>query len=200
MDVDGEDVPLTAHFRVAERYNVIPKVDDASHGSVSGGGTYYEGAVVRLVATPNTGYRFVEWTDEEGNWVFNNATFVLYPEDYSYIANNNNEIKFVAHFESITSYYSQTLKTIDGPFNDGYSLLDAVPALSNYSQCCLEVTYTGNPTFSHMAHFDWGDQAQNVQLNYANQTTTDYVEIPTNGLKINSGGGNISKIVVRVKP
>lgn len=194
VDVDGEDVTITAHFKVADRYNVIPQVDDASHGSVSGGGQYYEGTMVRLQATPSNGYRFVEWTNEDGDRVSSNARFDLYPEDYSYLANDNNEIKFVAHFESLTSYYSQTLATIEGPFNDGYDLLQAVNDLSNYGQCCLEVTYSGgNPSFGYS---DWNQ----VDLPWVAQSTTTFVEIPTNQLRINSGGNNISKIVVRVKP
>ena len=93
----------------------------------------------------------------------------------------------------MTSYYSQTLATLTGPFNNGYDLFANVNGLSNYSQCCLEVTYTGNPSFGYN---DW-DQ---VQLPWAGQSTTDYVEVLTNRLRINSGGGDISKIVVRVKP
>ena len=193
VDVDGEDVTITAHFRVAERYNVTPQVDDASHGSVSGGGTYYEGTMIRLQATPSNGYRFVEWTNEEGDYIYGSAKFDLYPEVYSYLANVNNEIKFVAHFEPLSSYYTYTLDTIDGPFNDGYDLLQAVNGLSNYRQCCLKVTYTGNPSFGYA---DWNQ----AQLPWAGQTTTDYVEVPTDRLRINSGGGNISQIVVLVKP
>ena len=199
VDVDGEDVTITAHFKVADRYTVITQVDDASHGSVSGGGTYYEGAVVRLVATPNTGYRFVEWTDEEGNWVFNNATFVLYPEQYSYLANDNNEIKFVAHFESLTSYYTHNLATIEAtteaPLNSGYDLLANVEGLSSYGRCCLEITYTANPSFTY-------DNNNTVYLDWAGQPTTAFVEIPScsNQLKINSGGENVSSIKIWVKP
>lgn len=37
--------------------------NDAQMGSVSGGGTYVQGASVTLTATPNTGYHFVQWSN-----------------------------------------------------------------------------------------------------------------------------------------
>ena len=194
FDVDGEDITLIANLRLAELYTITVQANNDSFGRVcldnenSGkvSGQYYESELnfVRAYATPNPGYRFVEWTDDAGNFKSSQARYDFYPE----------EVKLIAHFESITSYYSTVLTpTLNGPFNDGYSLLQAVPALSNYSQCCLEVTYTGNPSFGYN---DWNQ----VQLPWAGQSTTDYVEVLTNRLRINSGGGDISKIVVRVKP
>ena len=190
FDVDGEEVTLIAHFRLAEQYTITAESNNTDYGTVSGGGQYYEGSQVRVTATPKSGYRFVEWTDENGTYMFGNATFSFYPEDYSYLGT---EYKVIAHFESMTSYYSQELATLTGPFNDGYDLLANVNGLSNYTNCCLEVTYTGNPSFGYN---DWNQ----VQLPWAGQSTTDYVEVLTNRLRINSGGGNISKIVVWVKP
>ena len=201
FDVDGEDITLIANLRPAELYTITVQANDDSFGRVcldnenSGkvSGKYYESELnfVRAYATPNPGYRFVEWTDDAGNFKSSQARYDFYPE----------EVNLIAHFESMTSYYSQTLATLTGPFNDGYSLLQAVPALSNYRNCCLEVTYTGNPTFAYAIDYDWGSQVQEVWLPDAQQTpTTYYLEIPTNQLRIISGGGNISKIVVRVKP
>ena len=193
FDVDGEDITLIANLRPAELYTITVQANDDSFGRVcldnenSGkvSGKYYESELnfVRAYATPNPGYRFVEWTDDAGNFKSSQARYDFYPE----------EVNLIAHFESMTSYYSQTLATLTGPFNNGYDLFANVNGLSNYSQCCLEVTYTGNPSFGYN---DW-DQ---VQLPWAGQSTTDYVEVLTNRLRINSGGGDISKIVVRVKP
>ena len=193
FDVDGEDITLIANLRQAELYRITVQANNDSFGRVcldnenSGkvSGQYYESELnfVRAYATPNPGYRFVEWTDDAGNFKSSQARYDFYPE----------EVNLIAHFESMTSYYSQTLATLTGPFNNGYDLLANVNGLSNYRQCCLEVTYTENPSFGYN---DW-DQ---VQLPWAGQSTTDYVEVLTNRLRINSGGGNISKIVVRVKP
>ena len=193
FDVDGEDVTLIANFRVAKQFTLTAETSDASLGSVSGSGQYDEGTMVRFIANPNSGIKFIEWTDEDGTWVSSNAQFDFYPEDY--YSSYGTEYKFIAHFESFTSYYPTVLTpTLNGPFNDGYSLLQAVSGLSNYRQCCLEVTYTGNgPAFGYG---DWNQ----VNLPWVGQSTTTFIEIPTNQLRIISGGGNISKIVVRVKP
>ena len=58
-----------------------------ANGYVSGGGDYCEGASVTVTATPNSGYRFVNWT-QAGSQVSTNAeyTFTLL-EDISLTAN-----------------------------------------------------------------------------------------------------------------
>ncbi len=47
---------------------------DAAYGSVSGGGTFAEGAMVTLKATPASGYNFAGWY-ESGRLVWVNATY-----------------------------------------------------------------------------------------------------------------------------
>ena len=42
-------------------YTVTVNVNDAAMGSVTGAGTYNEGTTCTLTATPNAGYRFVDW-------------------------------------------------------------------------------------------------------------------------------------------
>jgi hypothetical protein len=59
-----------------ENYNValIPPLDSA--GLLSGGGTYPTGRVVNVLAEPNPGYTFVNWT-EAGNPVTNSPSFTF---------------------------------------------------------------------------------------------------------------------------
>jgi hypothetical protein len=47
-------------------YNIVVLISPDNSGVVTGGGPYNQGEQVVLQATPNTGYRFVSWT-EEGN-------------------------------------------------------------------------------------------------------------------------------------
>ncbi len=42
---------------------ITAQPNDAAMGSVTGGGTYVQGASVTLTATPNEGYRFVQWSN-----------------------------------------------------------------------------------------------------------------------------------------
>lgn len=44
-------------------FNIVAGVNNAVYGSVSGSGSYEEGAEVTLEVTENDGYRFVEWSD-----------------------------------------------------------------------------------------------------------------------------------------
>ena len=45
------------------QYTLTVNSNDATMGSVTGSGTYNAGATATLTATPNTGYRFVQWQD-----------------------------------------------------------------------------------------------------------------------------------------
>ncbi|MCR5822109.1 MAG: leucine-rich repeat protein [Bacteroidales bacterium] len=60
-----EDVNLTAIFLAPgeEMYSIMVTSANPSMGTVSGGGNYNAGETARLTATPNTGYRFVRWQD-----------------------------------------------------------------------------------------------------------------------------------------
>ncbi len=49
------------------RYTLTVSSANASMGTVSGGGTYVAGTTVTIVATPNSGYRFVRWSDNDTN-------------------------------------------------------------------------------------------------------------------------------------
>ena len=79
----------TAHFeRIINHYTVAASVEPAAAGSVSGTGTYQEGATCTLTATANPTYSFVNWT-ENGVIVSTNPT-------YSFTVNSNRS--FVAVF------------------------------------------------------------------------------------------------------
>ena len=61
------DANYYAYFEEASSsgsaYTIYVYSDNTDMGTVSGGGTYREGDVVLLTATPNSGYRFVSWSD-----------------------------------------------------------------------------------------------------------------------------------------
>lgn len=56
-----QDVTFTAVWEKIVTYTVTAVAGEG--GSVSGGGTYTYGATVTLTATPDTGYKFVKWSD-----------------------------------------------------------------------------------------------------------------------------------------
>ncbi len=66
----------------------------ATAGQVSGTGEYNFGQSVTLNATANEGYAFVNWTDEDDNEVFPNASYTFTPDRDRHL---------VARFQSVTS-------------------------------------------------------------------------------------------------
>ncbi len=58
-----EDGEYTASFAVIPTYTITAVSADETRGTVTGGGTYYEGETVTLTATANDGYVFGSWTD-----------------------------------------------------------------------------------------------------------------------------------------
>ena len=72
------------------QYTITATANPGTAGSVTGGGTFTEGATVTLTATPNSGYEFVNWT-KGGIEVSTNAT-------YSFTANAS--ASYVANFQT----------------------------------------------------------------------------------------------------
>lgn len=82
-------------------YQVTVTANDPAMGTVTGAGEYSEGATAELTATPNAGYRFVNWTDG-GTEKSTNAT-------YSFTVTEN--VALVANFQAIpeeTVYFINT--------------------------------------------------------------------------------------------
>ncbi len=88
-----KDRDLLAHFNI-NVYTITAEPNDADYGTVEGGGDYPHGEEVTLVATPDTGYHFVEWT-EDGEVV----TVGGEPAGATYTFIAEEERDLVAHFE-----------------------------------------------------------------------------------------------------
>ena len=76
-----------------ENYTVSATANPVAGGTVIGTGAYQEEATATLTATPNTGYKFVNWT-KGGEVVSTDAT-------YSFPVTEN--VELVANFEAIAS-------------------------------------------------------------------------------------------------
>lgn len=61
-----------------ERYNVIANA--SQHGTATGGNWVMYGNSITVTATPDTGYVFTEWRDENDNVVSTSATYTFYPD------------------------------------------------------------------------------------------------------------------------
>ena len=59
-----EDVTLTANFEAIPQYAITVESSNAEQGSVTGGGSYYEGEEVTIKATAVGGFVFEKWSDD----------------------------------------------------------------------------------------------------------------------------------------
>lgn len=84
-----DDVAFFGEISVApiETFTINVSADPAAYGTVTGGGDYDEGATCTIIATPNPGHLFVNWT--KGNEVVStDATYSFtVTENASYTAN-----------------------------------------------------------------------------------------------------------------
>ena len=151
---------LVAQF-ATKSYDVTATVNPEESGTISGTGTYNYGETCTLVATPNTGYSFVNWT-ENGQVVSTEAAY-----DFTVAGNHN----FVANF-TLKSYeissnvnpiiggsvtgggtflYGETCTMVATP-STGYTFVNWT---ENGQVVSTEATYefivTGNHSF--VAHF-----------------------------------------------
>ena len=55
-------ISITANYTIPT-YTLTVTSNNTTYGTVTGGGTYDVGATATITATPNTGYKFVQWGD-----------------------------------------------------------------------------------------------------------------------------------------
>ena len=78
---------LIAVFK-QETVTVLASPNNTAYGSVTGASTYTKGSQVNLIATANTGYRFINWTEEN--------TIVCSEANYSFTAKR--DVNLIANF------------------------------------------------------------------------------------------------------
>lgn len=81
------------------QYTITATANPGTAGSVTGGGTYNEGATVTLTATPNSGYEFVNWT--------NNINADVVTEN-PYTVTATADVTYTANFQAVTSTFAVT--------------------------------------------------------------------------------------------
>ncbi len=84
----AEDLTLIANFEMTG-YILTLVANPEEGGAVVGSGIYNAGDTINIIATPNTGWNFINWTDTEGNLISNQPeySFLMPAEDLTLIAN-----------------------------------------------------------------------------------------------------------------
>lgn len=98
---------LTSGGGGGTNYNITVSANPSAGGNVSGGGTYSSGSSVTVNASANSGYSFVNWTE--------NGTQVSTSLSYSFTASANRSL--VANFTQSAQTYTVTVKA--SPKNTG---------------------------------------------------------------------------------
>jgi hypothetical protein len=100
---------LVANFTQGITFSIVTSSNPTLGGSTSGGGTYTNGSLVTVIATPNSGYAFINWT-ENGNAVSTSPS-------YSFIVSANRNL--VANFSQQATQY--TITAAANPINAGFT-------------------------------------------------------------------------------
>ena len=193
------DTTFEATFEAIPTYTVSVNYD-ASMGTVTGAGSYLEGATATLVATANAGYRFLGWDNgETGN-------------EISFVVTDN--VTLTATFEAIPTYtvtvnYNATMGTVTGipasPVLEGTEVTLTATANEGYhftgwdnGQTAATITFTVNADITLTANFaqnqgidDVDAATVSVYPNPASSDVTVEVEQPSEVTVIDMQGRTV---------
>ena len=169
-----------------QSYTITVSANPTNGGSVTGGGSYAQGASCTVTATAASGYTFTNWT-EGGNVVSTNANYT-----FTVTANRN----LVANFQALPQNYTINVSanptnggsvTGGGTYQEGSSCTVRATAANGYTftnwteggnvvstNANYQFNVTGNRTL--VAHF--------TQQSYTITATAD----PTDGGNVTGGG------------
>jgi hypothetical protein len=137
---------LVANFTAQpQQYTISVSANPSNGGTVSGGGTFNQGASCTVSATANNGYTFTNWT-ESGSVVSTNAS-------YTFSVTGNRTL--VAYFTAQT----YTITASANPTNGGTVTGGGT---YNYGQTC---TLTATPVTGSYIFVNWTKNGQQVSTN-----------------------------------
>ncbi|MBQ1652557.1 MAG: T9SS type A sorting domain-containing protein, partial [Bacteroidales bacterium] len=147
------DRTLVANFEI-NTYTIIASANPVAGGRVEGAGEYTYGQTANLRATTNTGYSFVNWTED-------NEIVSTYPE-YSFTVTNNRRL--VAHFSVSTYIITATANPVEGGTVEGADEY-------TYGQTAtLRATANENYNFTNWTE---NDEVVSTEAEYSFTVTTD---------------------------
>ncbi|MDR0606034.1 MAG: T9SS type A sorting domain-containing protein, partial [Bacteroidales bacterium] len=154
-----QDIAFSAEFE-GIKYKLSLSVNDATRGIFSGNGEYSINTAVTITASPNSGYRFVGWSD--GNK--NSARTITVTKD----------IALVAIFGIESMYYvyaapnNTTMGSVTGSNDyEKKSLVEAVHKAEYSANSVATITAIPNPGYRFVR---WNDGSTTNPLNF---TVTD---------------------------
>lgn len=157
FSVDQVTSGRTLYAKWVANHTVSASANPTIGGSVSGGGTFDEGASVTLTAAPNSSYTFVNWTEGEGGSVTStNAAynFTLGTQDRTLVAN------FIPKTYTVAPLADVTLAAL----NQGY-------VSGTQETKSVTVTRTGTGELDNLAAALSGTNASSLEISLPAVTT-----------------------------
>ena len=171
------DLSFTASFDT-NVYTVSTAVNDEAMGSVSEGGSVKHFKSIALVATPNYGYHFVNWTDANGTAKGNAATLNVSPVSDTALTAN-----FTYNQYTVTGLSaSATMGTVEGTATVNYLTDVTLTATANYGY--------------HFTGWSNGATTESITIQAIKDTTVtalfDYNQYTVTGLSADETKGTVS--------
>ena len=169
------------------QYTITANSNNNAWGTVTGGGTYNNGATCTLTATPASGYQFQNWKK--------NGTIVSTNANYSFTVTEN--ATYTATFGAIPiNYYTITtaasptvggIVTGGGTFQEGSSTTLTATANTGYSFSKWQDNNTQNPRTITVTQ----DATYTATFTQDHYTVSVYAS-PTHGGTVSGGGSNFT--------
>jgi len=182
--VIDEDYDLVANF-VANTYTIAVSSSPAEGGTSTGNGTYDHGATVELMATPATGYDFVNWT--EGDNVLSTEM------KYTFTASKSLDIK--ANFKLKTYTISVEMSPADagtltggGNFEHGSNVTVSATPAEGYN--FVNWTVSGSQVSAEASYSFTASENLTLVANFVLKVYSIAVEITPASSGTVTGAGN----------
>ncbi len=175
---------LVANFQI-NSYTISASANPVAGGTVSGAGEYTHGQSVTLNATANTGYNFVNWTENDAE-VSTNA-------EYSFTATADRTL--VANFEAITYTISASASPVEGGTINGtgdytYGQNVTLNAVANTGYTFVNWTENGTEVSTDAEYSFAATASRTLVANFQINTYTISVSANPAEYGTVSGGGN----------
>jgi len=155
-----------ANQTIGTYFTVVTTSSPTTAGTTSGGGSYLSGAQATVIATPNTGYNFVSWTE--------NSNVVSTSAGYTFVVTANRNL--VANFAPLQYIISTSSNPIAGGTTSGGGTF-------NFGATAT-VTATANPTWTFLNWTENGNvvsttPAYSFAVSASRTLVADFTQDPT---------------------
>ena len=144
---------LTVTANPVPTYDLTLNVNDTTMGTVSGAGTYEDGYVALITATPNLGYRFVMWNDSVNSAarevvVHNDMSFTaFFAPDSTPVTPDTvwRTVTVAANVEGVCETYGSGIYADSSTVEIGYQVIDTVAEGGHWQFTGWDDGSEGNP-------------------------------------------------------